>query len=279
MASNDIEMENTFSDVISGSVESLEEYVEYGISIPKLVIDMVSFTNRSALQEALHKIQKDEISALSNTVINLKPLYDNEVKKLKYGNHNQRINTHKKNDFLDIIIEINKTIIWSEAMSSAGILYEKLDLITLDFKEFLNLYSRLKTNDFSIANKEEFNKYIASIQMFETNFSSLGLLSFYLRGMFYYKTKTNLKITTEELSNRFNINVNSVHRLIRLYMLIKKYPLLLKCNITATKLINHSKQIDNYIINDENIYSKCINKIEKIKVISNDEDVFFEINI
>lgn len=280
MNSNDIEMENTLNDVSSGSVGSVEEYIEYDISIPKLVMDLVSFGNRSALQEALHKMKKDEISSLSNNVIKLKPLYDDELNKLKYSNLNESNNNNKKkNDFFEIIIEINKTINWSEAMSSAGILYEKLDIITLDFKEFLQLYSRLKTNSFNTINKEEFNRYITSIQMFETNFSALGLLSFYVRGMFYYVTKTNLKITTEEFSNRFNLNIHGVYRMIKLYILLKKYPLLLKCNIPATKLINHAKQIDNYIINDENIYSKCINKIKNIKITSNDEDMFFELNI
>lgn len=100
--------------------------------------------------------------------------------------------------------------------------------------------------------------------MFEINLSSLSLLTTYVRGYFYTVTKNKLNIrvyyiliySNKELAKKFLLSRQTVDRMIKVYNLLKKYPLLLKSNIYSNNMADYAKRICDYISSKEELHTK-----------------------
>lgn len=230
-----------------------------------LAEDLSSLTNKAALQEALHKLDFDQLSELSTLLLFLKPEYENELNKFK----NQKFKTVKTNgnvSFFKIIVELNNTIKWCEAMADCGLLFEQIDNITINLKEFEMFIQNINLDTFDTS-ANSINNYLKLLHSFELNFNSLPLLCAFYKGYFYNRIKNIKQITNEKLAEQLFLDVNKIQRLIRLFTLIHKYPLLLKTKISPSDLGNYAAKIDNYISNNTEICNKFKLKILNIKIL------------
>lgn len=251
------------SDVLLSDINNYtSEEISKDFSYANLAKDIAFMKNIGAIQDSLHKLSYNNLCDLAPIILNLKKLYINEIKKVDI----EKQKYIKDSKFINIMIEIDKTINWCEAMAECGIIYEKLDNVILNFRDFEMFTHKIKNGNITL-DINETKKNLQYLNYFETNFHALSLLSSYYRGCYYNTLKKKFSLTNVQISEKFFLNRKTIERYIQLYNIIVKYPLLLKCKISTYDLITYSSKIDSYISNNDHLNSKYKKKITNIVII------------
>lgn len=235
-------------------------------SYPSLAKTLTLFKDASAVQEALHKLDTEQLSQLATIMYTVKPAYEEEKRKIDLQDvFTKPKKTNINCKFLKVVAEINKTVVWFESMAESGILYERIECIFLNFKD-LQLFLKNINSETPNFDGNHHSDYLKLITSFERNHNALVLFSTYIRGKFYLTYKNKFQMTNKQLADKFLLNITHIERMIKCFALIKKFPLLLKTKICSSSrpMSEYTSKIDSYISSNSEIniiYTKKITKI------------------